>query len=65
MSIHSYRGVDFNAVWNPADDRTCGSENRDQELASSALQALAKGLGLTDMWHLTNPSVKDYSLFST
>ena len=54
-------GGDFNAVWNPTEDRSGGSETRDQELASSALRAWANGLGLTDVWHVTNPSVKDYT----
>lgn len=49
-------------VWNAADDRSGSSENRDQDLASSALWAWADGLGLTDVWRVTNPSVKDYTV---
>lgn len=56
-------GGDFNAVWNLTDDKTGKFEMRDQKLPSSALRKWENSMGLTDLWRLTNPTVKDYTFF--
>lgn len=57
-------GANFNAVWNLAVDKSRASETPDQRQASAVLWAWARDTGLVDMWHMVNPSSKDFSLFS-
>lgn len=49
-------GADFNAVWDPAVDRSGASETLDLRQASA---------GFVDMWRIVNPSLKDFSFFSS
>lgn len=58
-------GADFNAVWDPAVDRSAASETPDQRQASAALRAWARDTGFVDMWRMVNPSLKDFSFFSS
>ena len=58
-------GSDFNAVWHPAADRSGASETPDQRQSSAALQSWAHDTGLVDMWHMVNPSLRDFSFFSS
>lgn len=58
-------GADFNAVWDPVLDRSKATENADQKQATSALQAWSNDTGVTDLWRLINPSLKDFSFFSS
>ena len=57
-------GADMNAVWK-ASERSTAIANKDQEMATAALQAWVRSLGLTDMWRAFNPTLVDYSFFST
>lgn len=56
-------GADMNAVWQ-ASERSSSTANKDQEMATAALQAWVKSLGLTDIWRAFNPTLIDYSFFS-
>lgn len=51
-------GAAFNAVWDPALDRTHATYSGEQSLATDALRCWAINLGLTDIWRLNNPSIK-------
>lgn len=57
-------GVDFNAVWDSNINRKGGAENRDQHLVSDVLCQWAAHTGMTDIWRLMKPSIRDYSFFS-
>lgn len=57
-------GGDFNAVWDPIVDRPGARATGDQSQATSALKSWANSLGLIDIWHVVNPTCKDYSFFS-
>lgn len=56
-------GADMNAVWQVS-ERSSVTANKDQELATAALQAWVESLGLIDVWHTFNPTLTDYSFFS-
>jgi len=53
-------GGDFNAVWDPAIDRSGASETANQRQSSAALKAWAQDTGLVDLWCLVNPTSKDF-----
>lgn len=56
-------GADMNAVWQ-ASERSSAFANKDQEMATAALQAWVKNLGLIDIWRAFNPTLTYYSFFS-
>lgn len=56
-------GADMNAVWQTS-ERSSATANKDQELATAALQAWVESLGLMDVWRTFNPTLTDYSFFS-
>ncbi len=58
-------GADFNAVWDPAFDRSNATSSGEQGLAIDALKSWASNLGLIDIWRLINSSVKDFTFFSS
>lgn len=53
----------FNTVWDHEVDRSTATKSREQAQTSSELRAWAVQTGLADIWHLVNPSVRDYSFF--
>lgn len=57
-------GADFNMVWDSRMDRTGGVESRDQRVLSEALYQLATDTGTINIWHMINPSLKDFSFYS-
>ena len=58
-------GSDFNAVWDPAVDRSGASETSDQRQSLAVPQSWARNTGLIDMWRMVNPSLRDFSFFSS
>lgn len=56
-------GADMHTVWQ-ASERSTATANKDQELATAALQAWVESLGLMDVWRTFNPTLTDFSFFS-
>jgi len=57
-------GADFNMVWDSSMDKTGGIETRDQRLASEALGQWAANTVMVNIWHMLNPTLKDFSFYS-
>lgn len=58
-------GADFNAVWDLAFDRSNATSSGEQGLATDALKSWAGHLDLIGIWRLINPSIKDFTFFSS
>lgn len=60
-----YIGSDMNALANISLDKSSTTMSGSQESASKALNNFIKDLNLTDVWRMYNPSVRDYTFFSS
>lgn len=60
-----YVGSDMNAVIDCNLDKSSSAVSSSQDSASKALNLFISDLNLTDVWRVHNPSVKDYTFFST
>lgn len=58
-------GGDMNSVFDLNLDRCRGSYTNVQKQASDMFRTFVETLNLTDIWHLHNPTNRDYDFFST